>query len=135
MLQVPPQAFSIPITVTAGDIDDLNHVNNIIYLRWVQEVATAHWNSIVPAAQAKSYLWVVKRHEIEYIRQSFLDTPITAYTWVLPPQGVAFDRIVVFEHSHTHKRIAEVKTTWFLLDATTQRSKPIPPEVLQWFGL
>lgn len=135
MLHVPPHAYSIYITVQPEDIDELNHVNNIVYLRWVQEVATAHWLRLVPPALAAKYWWVVKRHEIEYIRQCFIDTPIMAHTWVLPPHGPAFDRMVVFEHAETHKRLAEVKTTWFLLDPQTQRSRPIPEEILNWFGL
>jgi acyl-CoA thioester hydrolase len=135
MLVIPSSAFPVPIVVNAADIDELAHVNNTVYLRWVQEVATTHWQQIVPPGLAGKYLWVVSRHEIEYIRQAFTDTPVMAYTWVLPPAGKGFDRIVIFENSATHKRIAEVKTTWQLLDETSYRSRPIPPEVLQWFGL
>jgi acyl-CoA thioester hydrolase len=134
MLSVPDHAFTLQLTVQPEHLDDLNHVNNTVYLSWVQQVATAHWLQVAPAGRAHQYAWVVRRHEIDYIRQAFAQTPIEACTWVLPPEGLSFPRLMVFRHAQTKKPIAEVRTLWYLLDDSRQRGRPIPPEVLAWFG-
>ena len=53
------------LSVMPGDIDEQDHVNNTVYLRWVQEVATAHWRAVASAQTQESIGWVVLRHEID----------------------------------------------------------------------
>ncbi|HEY0050025.1 MAG TPA: acyl-CoA thioesterase, partial [Pyrinomonadaceae bacterium] len=63
--------YSHTFRVRAGDIDEQGHVNNVAYVRWIQEIAVAHWfHATLPAQQAK-VVWVVLRHEVDYKRQSF----------------------------------------------------------------
>lgn len=135
MFTIPPHAFAVPIQITAADIDALNHVNNTVYLRWVQDVATAHWETLASAAQRQEWWWVVRRHEIDYLRPCNLGDAITAYTWVHSAHGKSSDRIVVFQHNETGKTIAQVKTTWILVDPATQRGTNIPEELLRSLGL
>jgi len=122
--------FSHAIKVLPTDIDELGHVNNVVYLRWVQEVAVAHWQYAASALLKETYLWVVIRHEIDYYQPSFLDDNIIGYTWVGEHRGAKFDRYVRICKADNNKIVAEAKTTWCLLDAKTMRPKRIEQDVL-----
>ena len=76
--------FEIRIAVTPADIDVMDHVNNVAYLRWVQEVAIAHWRSLTTPEEQQQWLWVVLRHEIDYKQPAVLGDEIVARTWVGP---------------------------------------------------
>ncbi len=65
----PPEPFQLALRVEAADIEEMDHVNNTVYLRWVQDAATAHWRSIASDEEFQSIQWVVLRHEIDYRRQ------------------------------------------------------------------
>jgi acyl-CoA thioester hydrolase len=122
--------FSHSLKVSEQDIDTLGHVNNVVYLRYVQEVATAHWRHVASAALQEKYMWVVLRHEIDYLRPAFLNDEISGYTWVGEHQGAKFIRFVYLYHAGTGQVLAEAKTTWCLLDAATMRPKRIDAEML-----
>lgn len=136
MFTIPPHAFWLDIAIHENDIDALNHVNNIVYLKWVQQVATAHWQSVTTAEQRHQWWWVVHRHEIDYLRPCFLQDSVRAYTWVMPAETpTASHRVVVFKNKATGKVITQVKTTWVLVDPATQRGTTIPAHILALFGL
>jgi len=135
MFTIPPHAFQVPIHIQPNDIDMLNHVNNTVYFRWVQEVATAHWESATTDEQRSKWVWVIRRHEIDYLRPCFLNDKVMAYTWVIPTEINGSDRIVVFKNVATEKIITQVKTTWILVDPITQRGVKVPAEILQMFGV
>jgi acyl-CoA thioester hydrolase len=122
--------FSHLIEVQAEDIDRMGHVNNVVYLRWVQEVATAHWNHSATENLKKLYLWVVLRHEIDYWRPAFLTDQIQGFTWVGEHQGAKFDRFVTLYRAGSDQLLASAKTTWCLLDAATMRPKRIDQDIL-----
>lgn len=122
--------FEHAIKVQESDIDELGHVNNVVYLRWVQEVATAHWNYAAPQHLKEIYTWVVIRHEINYYYPAFLGDEIIGYTWVGEHQGAKFDRFVKLCRAGSEKVLAEAKTTWCLLDAKTMRPRRIEQDVL-----
>ena len=117
------------IEVTGDDIDELGHVNNVVYVRWVQEVAAAHWEHAAPTALKGKYAWVVLRHEIDYKNPAFLKDDITGYTWVGEHHGARFDRFVRIQCES--KVLAEAKTSWCLLDAKSFRPIRIPDEILE----
>ena len=125
-----PAKFSHSIRVLQEDIDILGHVNNVVYLRWVQEVAAAHWNHAATENLKKLYLWVVLRHEIDYLRPAFLTDQIQGFTWVGAYQGAKFDRFVTLYRAGSDQLLASAKTTWCLLDATTLRPKRIDQDIL-----
>ena len=60
----PARPFQQRRTATAADIDELGHVNNAVYVRWIQDIATAHWRAVAPASAQEDHIWVVVRHEI-----------------------------------------------------------------------
>ena len=130
MLQTDAEKFSHTIQVKEQDIDELGHVNNVIYLRWVQEVAVAHWNHAAPESLKETYSWVVVRHEIDYFYPAFLKDVIIGYTWVGDYKGAKFDRFVKLCHAESGKVLAEAKTTWCLLEAKTMRPHRIEQDVL-----
>ena len=87
-----PGAF----TAAADDIDELGHVNNAVWVRWIQDIAVAHWEAVAPAAHREAYVWVVTRHEIDYRGNLSIGDSVTGETWVGEPRGARFDRHVRF---------------------------------------
>src|SRR5688572_14196537 len=108
--------FHYSINVHASDIDELGHVNNVVYVRYVQEVAAAHWNSVADELLRKKYLWVVLRHEIDYKNPAFVNENIKASTWVGEHHGARFERFVKLVSEKSGKILAEAKTSWCMLD-------------------
>lgn len=122
------------ITVQPEDIDALGHVNNVVYVRWVQEAAEAHWLAKAPDAVRQKYAWVVLRHEIDYLRPALPGQTLVATTWVNSFSGVRSDRMVQLTLAETGAVLAKAKTTWCLIDAQTARPKRIEEDISSVFG-
>jgi len=122
--------FSLSITVYKNDIDELGHVNNVVYVRWVQEVAAAHWDTLASDEIKKKYVWVVLRHEIDYLSSAFEDDSLLATTWVGESNGPRSERFVQIINQKSGKLIAKAKTIWCLLDGATMRPKRVDEEVV-----
>ena len=123
--------FSLSITVHKNDIDELGHVNNVVYVRWVQEVAAAHWDSLASSEIKQKYVWVVLRHEIDYLSAALENDIITATTWVGESKGARSERFVQITHGKTGKLIAQAKTIWCMLNSVTMRPKRVDEEVIR----
>ena len=123
------KAFEKQFTAGAEDIDELGHVNNAAWVRWIQDLATAHWNAVAPQAHRDAYVWVVTRHEIDYLRAVGPGETVTGRTWVAnAPQGARFDRHVEFVGADGRPRV-RARTTWAILDKASGRPLRVPPEV------
>ena len=121
--------FSLNFTPTAADIDELGHVNNIVWVRWTQEIAIAHWQAVAPAAHQAAHLWVITRHEIDYSGNVGLGATVIGETWVEgEPKGARFDRQVRFLDAHG-RVLVEAVTTWALLDRASGRLMRVTKEV------
>jgi acyl-CoA thioester hydrolase len=120
--------FEVKIIVGPNDIDQLGHVNNVVYLRWVQEAAEAHWITLASPEIRKELAWVVLRHEINYHKPGFLQDDILARTWVGETEGF---RSVRFVEIYNAKGVLLVSasTTWCLIDPASGRPKKITPEI------
>ena len=70
--------FTRTITATPADIDELGHVNNAVWVRWLQEVATAHWSAVASPEHVAAYVWVLTRHEIDYLGNVQAGETVTA---------------------------------------------------------
>lgn len=81
--------FSMPLPIQSADIDALGHVNNVVYLRWVQEVAAAHWEVLSKTLPPSDAVWVVLRHEIDYLKAAQLGDSLLAKPGWGPPMGYA----------------------------------------------
>lgn len=133
MSKVPQDkvSFKHSFKVKLHDIDDLNHVNNVVYLQWVLEVSGMHWNILASDAIKKDSVWVVLRHEIDYLAQAYVNDTITLYTWIGESSGVKSIR-----HVHIYceeKLLVKCETTWCLVDAKTLKPKRISPEIFKLF--
>jgi acyl-CoA thioester hydrolase len=118
--------FSISFTAAAGDIDILGHVNNAVWVQWIQEIAVAHWESMAPAAVQDACFFVVTRHEIDYRGNVAEGESVTAETWVdEPPRGARFNRNVRFLGEDGKVRV-EAKTTWAMIDRASGRIGRVP---------
>ena len=125
-----PHVFYLPITVAPEDIDELNHVNNIVYLRYVQDAAIGHWKT-VPQEISSQIIWMARRHEIDYLKQAFLGEELVAKTWVDDFVGVKSIRHC--EVMRGNEVLARSITHWVALDAQTLRPKRITEEVVKQF--
>jgi acyl-CoA thioester hydrolase len=79
--------FEMIVPVLASDIDEQNHVNNTVYLRWVQDVATAHWRAVASLQTQETIGWVVLRHEIDYKAPAVLGDEVMVRTWAAKLRG------------------------------------------------
>lgn len=126
-----PSVFKLPILVLATDLDELHHVNNSVYLRYLQEAAIAHWYSRAPQHIAEAYRWVVRQHQITYFQPAFLGEELTVSTWVEEFKGVTSLRRYEIHRGET--RLVEASTTWISLDAQSLRPKRIAEDLMPYF--
>lgn len=121
-------SFKHSFFVCKNDIDALNHVNNVVYLQWVNDISEVHWGKLTNEELDNKYFWVAIRHEIDYVNEAFLDDEITVYTWVAESKGVRSVRNV-----HIYKGellLAKAKSTWCLMGASTHKPTRIREDVL-----
>lgn len=113
--------FERSFTATPSDIDELGHVNNAVWVRWIQDMATSHWQAVANPAHLAAYIWVVTRHEIDYRGNISAGETVTGRTWIeAEPKGAQFDRRVDFVDS-AGRIIVGANTTWAILDKATGR--------------
>jgi acyl-CoA thioester hydrolase len=130
-----PERFAIPITPVAADIDELGHVSNLVYLRWVQDVAMAHtvsrgWD--FARYRALGAVFMVRRHEIDYVAQVTVGQALRAETWVdswrmascIRKTEIVRDGVVV----------ARAATTWAMIGFASGRPQRIPDELIALFS-
>lgn len=129
-----PEVFELPIAVQATDIDQLGHVNNVTYLRWVQDVAVAHWEAAAPTADQAALVWVVLRHEIDYKRPAVAHDRILARTWVGPATRLRFERRTEIVRAADRQLLARARTLWCPLDARTGRPAEVSAAVRARFA-
>ena len=122
--------FTREIVATEADIDELGHVNNAVWVQWIQDVAVAHWHSLADPAHHAAYVWVVVRHEIDYLRALLPGETVTARTWVgEAPKGARFDRHMEFTGADGKLRV-RARTHWAIIDKASGRPIRVPPEVV-----
>ena len=125
--------FEMALTAEPGHIDELGHVNNAVWVQWIQQVAVAHWYSVADPAHNYAYFWVVVRHEIDYLRAAKEGDRVVARTWVGDaPQGARFDRYMEFTGADG-KICVRAKTQWAIIDKALGRPIRVPAEVIAPF--
>ena len=125
--------FEHRITAEAEHIDELGHVNNAVWVQWIQEVALAHWYSVADPAHQDDYIWVVVRHEIDYLRAVAEGETVTGRTWVgEAAKGARFDREMEFVGDDGKVRV-RARTTWAIIDKAAGRPIRVPPDVMAPF--
>lgn len=120
--------FTLAFTAAPVDIDELGHVNNAVWVRWVQQLSVGHWEAVAPPEHQAAHVWVVTRHEIDYRGNVGPGETVTGETWVEgSPKGARFDRGFRFTGPDGRIRV-EGRSTWALLDRATGRLLRIRPE-------
>lgn len=123
--------FRHPIQIAAADIDDMGHVNNAVYLRWVQEAVVGYWRKTAPAESVAAHLWVALKHEISYRRPTFLNDVVVADVVAEQVKGArAFFSTIIRRGEDV---LAEVKSCWCCLDAATGRPARLAQAVVARF--
>ena len=121
--------FTRRFTALPDDIDELGHVNNAVWVRWIQEVAVAHWDAVAAPEHRAAFIWVVTRHEIDYRGNVGVGESVTGETWVPdPPRGARFDRHLRFIGDDGKVKVSAI-STWAMLDRETGRLMRIRPEI------
>lgn len=121
--------FTFSFVVNENEIDDLNHVNNIHYVEWIQNAAQKHWDILKQQIINKNYVWVVLRHEVDYLASAKLNDIIEISTWIGDSYGVKSERFV--EVKCEGKILAKAKTVWCLLDDKSMKLIRIPSEIMK----
>jgi acyl-CoA thioester hydrolase len=129
-----PATFELEIAVDPADIDQMGHVNNVTYLRWVQDVAAAHWRSAALPADQERTLWLVVRHEIDYKQPAYLHDCIIAVTWVGSATRVKFERFTDILRASDRTVLVKARTVWCAIDAKTLRPAPVSDDVRAVFS-
>ena len=125
--------FQLEFTARGEHIDELGHVNNAVWVQWIQEIAVAHWRSVAAAEHDEAYFWVVMRHEIDYLRAAFEGDRVIGRTWVgEAPQGARFDRFIEFS-GPDGRLCVRARTVWAIIDRARGRPVRVPPEVVAPF--
>jgi acyl-CoA thioester hydrolase len=127
--------FEMTISVMPGDIDEQNHVNNTVYLRWIQEVATAHWQAIASREAQEGIGWVVLRHEIDYKTPACLGDNVVLRTWVGKATRLTFERFTEIRRSGDSQLFSTARTLWCPINAKTGRPVRVPGEVREQFSI
>lgn len=125
--------FSMAFTAKPEHIDMMGHVNNAVWVQWMEAIATAHWEADALAEHVAAYAWVVTRHQIDYRGNIAEGESVTAETHIPDgPQGARFDRVVVFRNADG-KEIVRARSTWAMIDRANGRLMRVPDEVASPF--
>lgn len=122
-----PTVFRIPLTVSDADIDRAGHVNNVAWVRHVQDAAATHWQAVVPRDVWAGFSWVVRRHEIDYLKPGLPGDVLEVRTWVGDRSAASWDRHTEVVRLIDSAVMLRAKSVWVLVDAETGRPRRIDP--------
>jgi acyl-CoA thioester hydrolase len=123
--------FRHHISIAPADIDHMGHVNNAVYLTWVQDAVVAYWRNVAPPEAVARHLWVALKHEITYRRPTFLGDVVVAEVLAEKAEGARalFSTVV----RRGEEVLAEIRSSWCCLDAATKRPARLARDVVQRF--
>ena len=127
--------FEMTVPVLPGDIDEQNHVNNTVYVRWVQEIATAHWRAIASPEAQSTIGWVVLRHEIDYKVAAAFGDEIVLCTWVGKATRLTFERFTEIRRKSDSQLLSKGRTLWCPINPQSSRPVRVPAEVRAQFSI
>ncbi len=129
---------TIEIEPTSADIDDLDHVSNLVYVRWILEVALAHSDAVGwdgPAYRRLGAIWVVRRHEIDYLQSVVLGDRVAVTTWVEAVKGVSSIRRTSMRRMRDGVEVCRASSTWAFIDLATGKPRKIDEGVRSAFPI
>ena len=131
---MPSAPFEMSVAVLPGDIDVQNHANNTVYLRWVQDVATAHWQALASRKAQETIAWVVLRHEIDYKAPAALGDKIILRIWVGKATRITFERFTEIRRDGDGQLLSTARTLWCPINAQSGRPTRVSPELRSQFS-
>ena len=128
--------YSKSFVIPRSSIDENGHVNNVVYVQWMQDIAVEHYSSIGGvAAQGSDATWVVREHRIEYLLPAFAGETVEIRTWVENLRRVRSLRKYEFVRKSDGRVLVRGETDWVFVDLKNGRPLPIPEEVSRVFLL
>ncbi|MFL6514538.1 MAG: acyl-CoA thioesterase [Chthoniobacterales bacterium] len=127
--------FEMEISVLPTDIDEQDHVNNMVYLRWVQEIAIAHWQAVASIEAQSGVAWVVLRHEIDYKRAARIGDEIKLRTWVGKATRLTFERFTEISRKADGQLLAKGRTLWCPVNPATGKPVRVSTDVRTQFSI
>ena len=126
--------YETTLQVTKDHLDELNHVNNVQYVHWVQNIAKAHWQAAASKAIQNKYFWVLITHFIEHKAEALLNDLIHVKTYIAKNEGATCIRIVEILNKTTNKLLAKSETKWCFIASQSKRPTRITPEIVNLFN-
>jgi acyl-CoA thioester hydrolase len=123
--------FRHPVAIDPADIDEMGHVNNATYLKWVQEAVVDYWRSVAPPEAVARHLWVALKHEITYLRPTFLQDVVVAEVIADKVEGARAMFTTVVRRGE--EVLSEIKSSWCCLDAVSKRPARLARDVVGRF--
>ena len=127
------QIYESEISVTQNDIDVRNHVNNLRYVQWVQDISEAHWTSKTSKEIRDTYYWVMLSHHIQYKAEAILGEVLYLKTYVTQSEGVKSTRMVEIYNKNTNKLLTISETIWCFISHKNHRPARITSEIKEIF--
>jgi acyl-CoA thioester hydrolase len=124
-----PTPYELVRRVQPSDLDERAHVNNVVYVQWVQDVAAAHWAELAPEGAREQIAWVALRHEIDYLKPAVLGDDIIVKTWVGVADGLNFERFTEIRRESDGGVLSRARTLWCPVDALTGRPRRVSAEI------
>jgi len=128
-----PSSYIHTVVVSEADIDALHHVNNVVYLQYTQDAATAHWMHVASPSLQESMVWVVRRHEIDYLKQAVLGDTLHIKTWVGAYTAATWDRHYEIYRATDNQLLVKAMSIWIPMDRQSMRIKRLDEELRKWF--
>ncbi len=125
--------YSISAVVSNAHLDEQKHVNNVVYVQWIQDVAVSHWQNLVSQEIQDRFTWFLLRHEIDYKQQGFENDEITVSTWVGEATKITCFRYTEIKRGET--LLAKAKSNWCMVDTQTKKPTRITDEIREKFGM
>lgn len=123
------QVFSRKLAVPADVIDANGHVNNIAYVRWMQDIAIEHTTAVgwpMERYFTTGATWVARSHFVEYLRPAFAGDTLVVHTWITGMATRSSPRRYLFLREGEAKPVAKAETLWVCVDVATGRPVRIP---------
>ena len=127
--------FARTLRVAEDDLDEQAHVNNVVYVRWVQDTATAHWIALTTPEDRAQVGWVATRHEIDYLAPAVLGDEVLVRTRVGHAKGLIFERHTDVRRVGDDRLLARSRTLWCPVDPSTGRPRRVPPHLRALFSI
>lgn len=129
-----PASHERTLRVEEADLDEQRHVNNVVYVRWVQDIAIEHWETLTSDADRATIAWVLMRHEIDYLAPAVLGDEVRVRTRVGHAKGLTFERNTEITRVADGRALARSRTLWCPVDPATGRPRRVSAEIRGLFS-